>query len=114
MVSVDFIVELPEAHGSNTVMNIMDSVSERAHFITTTATITTLRATWLYLAHVWKLHGLPKQVISDHRPQFVAEFTQELYCLLGSSWQLPQLIILSQMGRQKGSIKSWNSTSDSS
>lgn len=27
-VSVDFIVELPDVHGSNTVMNVVDSVSK--------------------------------------------------------------------------------------
>ena len=46
-------------------------------------TVTALRAAQLYLAHIWKLHGLPKQVVSDRGPQFVAEFTRELYHLLG-------------------------------
>ena len=78
-VSVDFIVELPEAHQFDTVMNVVDLVSKQAHFISTMTTITTLGAMRLYLAHVWKLHGLPKQVISDWGPQFVMEFTRELY-----------------------------------
>ena len=37
----------------------------------------------LFLHQVWKLHGLPKCVILDRRPQFVAHFTRELYHLLG-------------------------------
>src|SRR3979490_1201062 len=82
-ISVDFIVELPEAHGHNTVMNVVDSVSKRAHFLPTNTTITALGAARLYLAHVWKLHGLPKQVVSDRGPQFISEFTRELYRLLG-------------------------------
>jgi len=36
----------------------------------------------LFLHQVWKLHGLPKYVISDRRPQFIAHFTRELYRLL--------------------------------
>jgi len=32
---------------------------------------------------VWKHHGLPQKVVSDRGPQFIAEFTQELYWLLG-------------------------------
>ena len=43
-VSVDFIVELPEVHGSNAMMNVIDSVSKRAHFIPMTTTITALGA----------------------------------------------------------------------
>ena len=64
-ISVDFIVELPEAHGYNAVMNVVDSVSKQAHFILTTTTITALRVAQLYMAHVWKLHGLPRQVVLD-------------------------------------------------
>jgi len=37
----------------------------------------------LFLHQVWKLHSLPKCVISDYGPQFVARFTKELYRLLG-------------------------------
>ena len=81
-ISVNFIVELPEAHGHDAVMNVIDSVSKRAHFIPTNTTIIALRAAWLYLAQVWKLHRLPKQVVSDQGPQFISEFTRELYRLL--------------------------------
>src|SRR3979490_786595 len=82
-ISMDFIVELPEAHGHDAVMNVVDSVSKRAHFLPTNTTITALGAARLYLAHVWKLHGLPKQVVSNRGPQFISEFTRELYRLLG-------------------------------
>jgi len=34
------------------------------------------------LKEVWKLHGLPRSVRSDHRPQFVTDFTCKLYRLL--------------------------------
>jgi transposase InsO family protein len=81
-ISVDFIVELPEAHGYDAVMNVVDSVSKRAHFIPTNTTITAAGAARLFLHHVWKLHGLPRNVVSDRGVQFVREFTRELYRLL--------------------------------
>src|SRR5262245_5702299 len=40
------------------------------------------RATCLHLHHVWKLHGLPKNIISDQGPQFIAEFMKEVSQLL--------------------------------
>jgi len=46
-------------------------------------TVTAEGAARLFLHQVWKLHGLPKCVISDREPQFVARFTKELYRLLG-------------------------------
>jgi len=45
--------------------------------------VTVERAARLFLHQVWKLYGLPKYIILDHRPQFVAHFTRELYHLLG-------------------------------
>ena len=83
MLSVDFVVELPFSSGHDAVMTVVDSVSKRAHFIPTHTTVTAEGAARLFLHQVWKLHGLPKCIISDRRPQFVARFTRELYRLLG-------------------------------
>jgi len=81
--SVDFVVELPESSGHDAVMTVVDSVSKRVHFVPTHTTVTAEGAARLFLHHVWKLHGLPKRVVSDRGPQFVASFTKELYRLLG-------------------------------
>ena len=76
-------MELPLSSGHNAVMTVVDSVLKRAHFILTHTTVTAEEAAKLFLHQVWKLHGLPKCVISDHGPQFIARFTRELYRLLG-------------------------------
>jgi len=81
--SVDFVVELPLSSGHDAVMTVVDSVSKRAHFILTHTTVTAEGAARLFLHQVWKLHGLPKCIVSDRGPQFVACFTRELYRLLG-------------------------------
>jgi len=64
-------------------MVIVDSITKRAHFVSTVTTISAAGAAHLFLNRVWKHHGLPRRVISDRGPQFVAEFTWELYWLLG-------------------------------
>ena len=79
---MDFIVELPNAHGYNVVMNVVDSVSKQAHSIPINTTVTTTGVARLFLHNVWKLHGLSQTVVSDCRVQFVHEFTCELYHLL--------------------------------
>ena len=84
IISVDFVSELPLAKSNhNAIMNVVDVASKRAHFIPTYNTVTTEDSARLFLRHVWKLHGLPDSVISDRGPQFIADFTQELYRLLG-------------------------------
>jgi transposase InsO family protein len=83
VVSVDFIVELPDSHGFNVTMVVVDSVSKHSHFIPTHTTITALGSARLYLQNVWKLHRIPRSMLSDCGPQFIAEFMRELYRLLG-------------------------------
>jgi transposase InsO family protein len=83
VVSVDFISELPEANGKDCIMVVVDSVTKRSHFVDTNTTISAVGSARLYVKNVWKHHGLPGKVVSDRGPQFVAEFTRELYRLLG-------------------------------
>jgi len=80
---VDFVVELPFSSGHDTVMTVVDSVSKRVYFIPTYTTVTVEGAARLFLHQVWKLHSLPKCIISDCRLQFIACFTRKLYRLLG-------------------------------
>jgi transposase-like protein len=62
---------------------VIDSVTKHAHFIPTHTTINAKGATRLFLKEVWKYHGMPRVVLSDRGPQFIAGFTCELYKLLG-------------------------------
>ena len=81
--SVDFVMKLPFSSRHDAVMTVVDLVSKRAYFIPTHTMVTAEGAARLFLYQVWKLHGLPKCIISDCGPQFVARFTKELYRLLG-------------------------------
>jgi hypothetical protein len=83
VISIDFIVELPESHGYNAIMNVIDSVTKCAHFIPMHTTITAEGAARLYLQDVWKHHGTPRAVLSDRGLQFIARFMHKLYKLLG-------------------------------
>ena len=77
--SIDFITELLESNRKDTIMVIVDSVTKQSHFISTVTTLSATGTTQLYLCHIWKHHSLPKRVVSDRGPQFIAEFTKELY-----------------------------------
>jgi hypothetical protein len=82
MISVNFIVELPESHGYDTIMNVIDSASKCAHFIPTHTTITAEGAARLCLQDVCKYHGTPRAVLSDRGSQFIAGLMHKLYKLL--------------------------------
>jgi len=83
VISMDFILELPESGGYDSIMVAIDSAGKRSHFVETVTTVTAAGAANLYLRNVWKLHSLLRKVISDCGLQFVAAFMKELYRLLG-------------------------------
>ena len=83
IISVNLITELPQGHGYDSILIAVDCLSKQAHFITTTSDITLLRVAQLFQDGVWKLHGLPKEVISDRGPQFMSNFMHGLSEILG-------------------------------
>ena len=83
VVSLDFIVELPDAHGHDACLVVVESVGKMGHMVPTVTTVTAAGTARLYFANVWKLHGLPRVVVCDRGAQFVAEFMRELSNLVG-------------------------------
>ena len=78
-ISVNFITELLESNGKDAIMVVVDSMTKWSHFISTVTTLMAAGTAQLYLQHVWKHNSLPRRVVSDRGPQFVVEFTKELY-----------------------------------
>ena len=74
VITVDIIMELPTSHGYNTLLVTVDHLSKYAHVIPTTSYVHPVGIAQLFHDHVWKLHGLPEEVISDCGTQFVSQF----------------------------------------
>jgi len=53
------------------------------HFIPTTEKISAEGLARLFRDNMWKLHGLPENIISDRGPQFAAGLMKELNQMLG-------------------------------
>ena len=68
--------------GKDIIFVICDRLSKIAHFVATTEEISVEGLARLFRDNVWKLHGLPESVISNCRPQFVAESMRELNKML--------------------------------
>src|SRR5882724_796841 len=82
IISVDLITGLPQSHGYDTIMAVVDCLSKRAHAITMTSDVMASGVAWQFRDHMWKLHGLPEEVISNQGTQFVLNFTHNLGQLL--------------------------------
>jgi hypothetical protein len=73
--SKDFIVDLPlSAHKFDSIWMIIDHFTKCAYFIPVHTNYRVEKYTELYIAHILCLHGVPKTIISDRGPQFVAPF----------------------------------------
>ena len=42
----------------------------------------------IYKDNIWKLHGVPKKILSDWRPQFALKFMEKFTKVLGTKRQL--------------------------
>jgi transposase InsO family protein len=54
------------------------------HFAPTTTTATALDTACLFFDHVFRLHGLPKSIISDRDAKFTSKFWKTLFQTLGT------------------------------
>jgi len=81
--TVDFITKLPVVAGKDAILVVCDRLSKMTHFVATTEGTSVEGLARLFWDNVWKLHRLPESVVSDRRPQFVAELTKELNKMLG-------------------------------
>ena len=82
-VTADFIVKLPEAQGYNAILVTVCRGTKQAHFIPTVEETSARGTAVLYRDNVWKLHGLPEEIITDKDPRFASDFIKELNTILG-------------------------------
>src|SRR5262249_11366455 len=78
-ISYDFITGLPESEEKNAILNVVDRCTKQAHFIPTTENVNASATADLFLAHVWKLHGLPQRTVSYPGQVFNSKFMPRLY-----------------------------------
>jgi len=87
-ISADFITKLPLAQEYDAILVVCDRFSKMAHFIATTEKTSVEGLAKLFRDQVWRLHGLPKSIISDRGVQFAAGMMKELNNLLGIQTKL--------------------------
>jgi len=81
--SADFITKLLLAQGYNSILVVVNRLTKMVHFIFTIEKMLAERLARLFRDNMWKLHRLPKSIISDRGPQFAAELMRELNRMLG-------------------------------
>ncbi len=87
-VSMDFMVSLPFSKGFDAIMVVVDRFSKMAHFIPTKDEATAQETGRLFFSHIFKHHGLPKDIVSDRDPKFTSKFWRALWKRMGSELKM--------------------------
>jgi hypothetical protein len=87
-VSLDFVEGLPMSHGYNCILIVVDLFSKFSHFIAVKHPFTALSIAKLFMTNVYRLHGLPTALVSNHDKIFTSTLWRELFRLAGVSLRL--------------------------
>ncbi len=87
-VSMDFMVSLPPSKGFDAIMVMVDRFSKMVHFIPIKDEATAQETGRLFFSHIFKHHGLPKDIVADRNPKFTSKFWRALWKRMGSELKM--------------------------
>lgn len=82
-VSMNFIKGLPRSLGNSVIMVVVDRFSKYAHFTVLQHPFTAAIVAYAYIDNIYKLHILPKVIISNRDNIFLSNFWHKFFKLLG-------------------------------
>jgi len=88
-ISIDIIGPLPKSNGMDAILVIVDRFTKMIRLKATTMNISLEEIVKIYRDNIWKLHGVPRKILSDRGLQFASKFMEEFTKALGTRRQLP-------------------------
>jgi hypothetical protein len=71
---MDFIIGLPKVQGKDCIFIVVDRLTKFSHFFTIATDFSVAKVAELFFKEVFRLHGLPKTIVSDRDNQFMSTF----------------------------------------
>jgi len=87
-ISINIIGPLPKSNGMDTIVVIIDRFTKMIRLKATTMNISLEGIAKIYRDKIWKLHRIPREVLSDREPQFTSKFIEEFTKALETKRQL--------------------------
>jgi hypothetical protein len=76
---MDFITVLPTSTKQNdTIMVVVDKLSKPTHFIPVKSTCKAIDIANVSMKEIFRLHGMPKEIVSDRDAKFTSNFWKSL------------------------------------
>lgn len=82
-ISMDFIEGLPKSLGKTVIWVVVDRLTKYGHVIALSHPYTANDVAKLFMEHIFKLHGMPEDIVSDRDPVFTSKLWQELFSIQG-------------------------------
>eukprot|EP00253_Pinus_taeda_P033903 PITA_33903 len=76
---MDFITGLPIVEGKDYIYVVVDRLTRYAHFLAISTRYTDAQIAELFFREIFRLHGLPHNIVSDKDSRFLGGFWQELF-----------------------------------
>ena len=77
---MDFITCLPKSKKQNdSIFVVVDKLSKETHFIPVKSTYKAVHIADIFLKEIFRLHGIPKAIISDRDTKFTRNFLRSLF-----------------------------------
>ncbi|GJZ95231.1 ty3-gypsy retrotransposon protein [Tanacetum coccineum] len=73
-ISMDIIDGLPKSQGKDFILVMVDRLSKYSYFMALSHPYTASQVAQLFLDNIYKLHGLPENIVSDRDNVFVSSF----------------------------------------
>lgn len=83
-INMDFIEGLPKSHSYGVVFVVVDRLTKFFHVIPLSHPYTAAKVAVAFMKEQFKLHGIPKSIVSDRDTIFTAHFWQESFKLQGT------------------------------
>uniref|UniRef100_A0A8C6LVF1 Gypsy retrotransposon integrase-like protein 1 n=1 Tax=Nothobranchius furzeri TaxID=105023 RepID=A0A8C6LVF1_NOTFU len=83
-IALDFVCGLPISHGFTYILTIVDWFSKACHLVPLKSLPSSTGTAQLLVKHVFRLHGIPEEILSDRGPQFVSQVWREFAEALGA------------------------------
>uniref|UniRef100_A0AAV1T6K9 Integrase catalytic domain-containing protein n=1 Tax=Peronospora matthiolae TaxID=2874970 RepID=A0AAV1T6K9_9STRA len=84
-ISMDFVLGLPkDARGNTGILAFVDRFSKMVHLVAVPESITASGCACVFIDTIFRLHGLPRELVSDRDPRFTADFWRSVFKSLGT------------------------------